>query len=104
MGIGSGEPADVGRLLLAGLYHQAQIDEHAGRATDAATLLELAAQRFPADEAVQILAAESLLVDRHDPAAALTALRKITVPKEERRWRFRHGWLMAEAFEALGQT
>jgi uncharacterized membrane protein len=104
IGIRSGEPADVGRLLLAGLYHQAQLDETAGRAADATMLLELAAQRFPADDAVQVLAAESLLVNRHDPAAALTALRKITIPKEERRWRFRHGWLMAEALEALGQT
>src|SRR2546425_1330126 len=53
VGIRSGDPADVGRLLLAGLYHQAQLDEKAGRSADAATLMELAARRFPSDEAVQ---------------------------------------------------
>src|ERR1043166_4159062 len=42
IGIRSGEPADVGRLLLAGLYHQAQLDENAGRTMDAAALRELA--------------------------------------------------------------
>ena len=90
--------------MLAGLYHQAQLDEKAGRSADAATLMELAARRFPSEEAVQVLAAESLLVDRHDPAAALATLRTITVPKGERRWRFRHGWLTADALDALGQT
>jgi len=104
VGIRSGEPTDVGRLLLAGLYHQAQLDERVGRSDDAATLLELAARRFPADPAVQILAAEALLVDQHNPAAALAALNKITIPTDERRWRFRHGWLTADALGALGQT
>ena len=66
--------------------------------------MEIAARHFPSDEAIQVLAAESLLVDRHDPTAALAALRKVTVPTEERRWRFRHGWLTADALDALGQT
>ena len=104
VGIRSGDPADVGRLLLAGLYHQAQLDEKANRSADAAILMEIAARRFPSDEAVQVLAAESLLVDRHDPAAALAALSKVMVPTDERRWRFRHGWLTADALDALGQT
>jgi len=104
VGIRSGDPADVGRLFLAGLYHQAQLDEKAGRSADAALLLEIAARHFPADAAVQVLAAESLLVDRHDPVAALAALRKVTVPTAERRWRFRHGWLTADALDALGQA
>jgi uncharacterized membrane protein len=104
VGIRSGDPADVGRLLLAGLYHQAQLDERAGRSDNAAALMEIAARRFPADPAVQILVAESLLVDRRDPAAALATLGKIAVPKEERRWRFRHGWLTTDALETLGQA
>src|SRR5438876_10513042 len=66
--------------------------------------MEGAAGHFPADAAVQVLAAECLHVDRHDPTAALAALRKVTVPTEERRWRFRHGWLTADALDALGQT
>src|SRR5262249_45952254 len=58
VGIQSGDPADVGRLFLAGLYHQAQLDEQAGRSAEAALLLESAAHHFPADAAVQGLAAE----------------------------------------------
>jgi uncharacterized membrane protein len=51
VGIHSGNPEDVGRLLLAGLYHQAQLDAHTGRLDDAAALVRLAAQRFPSDPA-----------------------------------------------------
>jgi len=43
VGIRSGDPEDVARLLLAGLYEQADVDEKVGRGGDAATLLELAA-------------------------------------------------------------
>ena len=53
---------------------------------------------------MQILAAESLLLDRRDPGAALAVLGKVEVPETERRLRFRHGWLMADALETLGQT
>lgn len=104
IGIRSGEPEDVERLLLAGLYHQARLDERAGRSADAAALVETAAQRFPTNAAVQIVAAESLLQDRHDAKGALTILRKLDVPETDRRLRFRHGWLMADALESLGQT
>ncbi len=104
VGIRSGDPADVGRLLLAGLYHQAQLDERAGRADDAAALIELAARRFPAEPAVQVLVAQSLLEHRHDPATALAVLRRVEPPAAERQLRFRRDWLSADALEALGQT
>jgi uncharacterized membrane protein len=104
IGIRSGDSEDVGRLLLAGLYHQAQLDERAGKSDEAATLLELAARLFPSDPAVQLLAAESLFTNRRDPGAALTALDRIAVPKEERRLRFHQGWLTADALTALGWT
>jgi len=104
VGIRSGHPQDVGRLLLAGLYQQAQLDERAGRSEDAAALSEAAVRRFPTNVAVQVLAAESLLQERHDPQAALTLLRQSVVPKDERQLRFRHGWLTADALDALGQT
>lgn len=104
VGIRSGDPNDVERLLLAGLYQQAQLDERTGRPEDAAALIEVAAQRFPHNAAVQVLAAESLLRDRHDPQAALALLRKSVVPPDERQLRFRHGWLTANALDALGQT
>ncbi|MGE0823912.1 MAG: DUF2231 domain-containing protein [Candidatus Binatia bacterium] len=104
VGIRSGESVDVQRLLLAGLYHQAQLDERAGNADEAADLLALAGRLFPSDPAVQLLAAESLLMDRHDPAAALSALGKMVVPQNDRQLRFRYGWLTANALDALGQT
>src|SRR5262245_59038452 len=39
VGIRSGDPKDVERLLLAGYYHQAQSDRKAGNAAAAATLM-----------------------------------------------------------------
>jgi uncharacterized membrane protein len=104
VGIRSGTAEDVGRLLLAGLYHQAQLDARAGRLEDAAALIEVAARRFPDDAAVQVLAAESLLQDRHDPQTALALLQRSVVPQDDRQLHFRQGWLTADAFDALGQT
>jgi uncharacterized membrane protein len=100
VGIRTGAPADVGRLLLAGLYHQAQADRAAQRPEDAAALVDLASHRFPSDPAVQLLAAESLLLDRKDAAAAAAALAGISVPRDDRRLRFRRTYLLADALEA----
>jgi uncharacterized membrane protein len=101
VGIRSGDPEDVGRLLLAGLLEQAELDEKAGRAEDAANLLEMAAHRFPADPAVQVRAAEALLEDRHDPARALEILERLGPTPDEARLRFRRAWLTADALDAL---
>ena len=103
VGIRSGDPKDVARLLLAGLFEQADVDEKAGRAGDAATLLEIAAQRFPADPMVQVRAAEALLEDRHDPARALEILERLGPTPDEARLRFRRAWLTADALDALGR-
>lgn len=103
VGLRRGEPEDVGRLLLAGLYHQAQIDRQAGRAEEAAGLLDLAARRFPNDVEVQLLAAEAQLVDRKEPAAALAALGRIRIPADKTRLRIRHALLLADALVASGQ-
>jgi uncharacterized membrane protein len=102
VGIRSGAPEDVGRLLLAGLYHQAQLDRKAQRPEQAAALIELAAQRFPVDSDVQLAAAESLLLDRKDAAAAAAALERISVPPDDRRMRIRRAFLLADALEAKG--
>jgi len=102
VGIRTGAPEDVGRLLLAGLYHQAQLDRKAQRPEDAAALIELAARRFPSDPNVQVLAAESLLLDRKDAAGAVAALARISVPPDDRRLRMRHDWLLADAQVATG--
>jgi uncharacterized membrane protein len=102
VGIRTGAPEDVGRLLLAGLYHQAQLDRKAQRPEDAAALIALAARRFQADPGVQLAAAESLLLDRKDAAAAVAALERISVPPDDRRLRMRRASLLADAFEKQG--
>jgi uncharacterized membrane protein len=103
VGIRSGKPEDVARLLLAGLYEQAEVDEKAGRGGDAASLLEIAAKRFPADNAVQVRAAEALLEDRKDPRGALEILGRPGPTADEPSLRFRRGWLSADALDALGR-
>jgi len=103
VGIRSGDPEDIARLFLAGLFRQAELDEKAGRAGDAASLLEIAARRFPADPAVQVRAAEALLEDRNDPAGALEILGRLEPTPEDPRLRFRRGWLTADALDALGR-
>ena len=103
VGIRSGDPEDVARLLLAGLVEQAELDEKAGRAGDAANLLEMAAHRFPADPAVQVRAAKALREDRHDPARALEILERLGPTPDEARLRFRRAWLTADALDALGR-
>jgi uncharacterized membrane protein len=103
VGIRGGDPADVERLLLAGLYQQAQVDRQAGRRAAAAALLAQAAERFPGNAEVQLVAAQSLLVDRQDATAALAALKEIAIPREDRDLRVRHTLLTADALEAAEQ-
>jgi uncharacterized membrane protein len=103
VGTRSGDPEDVGRLLLAGLYQQAQVDRREGRAEQAAALIEVASRRFPANVEVQLLAGESMLLDRKDPQGALAALRQIDPPRDNRQLRMRHALLTADALAADGQ-
>jgi len=103
VGIRSGDPKDVERLLLAGYYHQALADRAAGRAEQAATLIAQAAGRFPAHVEVQMLAAESHLVDRKNPQAAIDALTAVQVPDDSRSLRTRKATLLADAYEAAGR-
>jgi hypothetical protein len=102
VGVRSGDPADVGWLLLAALHHQAALDERAGRAAAAARFRLLAARRFPDEPGVQLDAAAALLHDRHEPGRALALVRAIAIPTDDRDLRFRHGWLEEEALEAMG--
>ena len=103
VGVQRKDTADVGRLLLAGLYHQADVDRKAGRPEDAAALVDLAARRFPGDVEVQLWRAESALVDRKDAAAATAVLAGITPPADQPRLRVRHAILLADALVASGQ-
>ena len=103
VGIRSGDPKDVERLLLAGYYHQALAERNAGRADQAADLLSAAAARFPADPEVQMLAADSLLRDGKDPQGTLDALARVTLPPGNRFIAFQHATLQADAYEAIGR-
>jgi uncharacterized membrane protein len=104
VGIRSGEPEDVTRLLLAGLYHQAQLDRREGRPADAARLVDEMTRRFPDDLDVQMLSAESLLLDRKDAEGALLALDRISVPQDSRRLVSRHGVLRSDALREAGHV
>jgi len=103
VGTRSGDAQDVGHLLRAGLYQQALVERKAGRPQEAAALFEMAAKRFPTDVDVQLANADSLLVDRKDPASAIKALQAITPPSSNRFMRIRHAMLTADALEAAGQ-
>lgn len=102
VGVRSGEPEDVDRLLLAALYHGAVRDREEGEAAGAAILLEEMARRFPGDVEVALLAAESLVLDRGDGAAALALLRRVPAVGEPPRTRLRRGLIMADAFAVAG--
>ena len=102
VGIRSGNPDDVGRLLTAGLYHQAMLDRKAGRAADAARLIDQLAQRTPQDTTVQLLVIESLILDKQDGKAALAALARFPARPDSRFVRFRVGLLRADAYAAAG--
>lgn len=103
VGIRSGDPQDVGRLLLAGLYHQAQLDRREGRSSDASGLFTEMARRWPNDTSVRLLAAESLLRDRRDAQGALAARDAITLPATSTRLIAQAGGLRADALIAAGR-
>lgn len=103
VGIRSGDPKDVERLLVAATYHQAQVDRKAGRAGDAGSLIAMTAKRFPSDPEMQMFAAESLLVDQKNPQGALDTLAAVAPPDGNRILIGRKATLQADAYEAAGQ-
>ncbi|HLE70861.1 MAG TPA: tetratricopeptide repeat protein [Vicinamibacteria bacterium] len=62
------------------------------------------ARRFPDDLEVQMLAAESLLLDGKEAEGAIAALDRISVPGENRRLVLRHGILRADALQGAGRA
>ena len=102
VGIRSGDPADVKRLLVAGLYHNARVARDSGHKEEAARFTEELARQMPADMGVRLLAIESMIEDRDDPRAALVTLAGSEFPANDVRLQVRKGMLVAEAYQALG--
>jgi len=102
-GLRTGDPADVDRLLMAGLYTQSVNDRKAGRHSDAARLVSEMAMRAPTDTTVKFLHVESLLLDSKDYPAALAAAAAVSVDSTNARFRTRKASLMADIFIAMGQ-
>jgi uncharacterized membrane protein len=103
VGIRSGEPQDVQRLLIAGLYQQARAARAAGHPDEAQRLTEELVRQAPNDPGVTMLSIESVIRDRKDPHAALTALAALTVPEDNPRLAIQKGLMQSEALAAAGQ-
>jgi len=104
VGIRSGNPEDLNKLLTAGLYHNAVRDRSDGRPEDATRLIAEMARRAPGDPSIQFLAIESRLVDQHDPEGTLAALDHFALPEGDRGLHLRAGILRADALHASGQA
>jgi uncharacterized membrane protein len=103
VGTRSGDPEDLGHLLVAGLFYGARVARDSGRAEEAARLTDELARRMPNDTTVKFLAIESRIRDRKDPEGALADLAALHVPAENPRLAVRHGLLTAQALAAAGQ-
>ncbi len=102
VGIRYGDSTDVGRLLVAGLYQQAMHDRAAKRPEAAAQWFELLASRFPENPAIQLLRAESLVLDRKDGKGALAVLAQVTLPQDNPLLVSRRELIKADAYLAAG--
>jgi uncharacterized membrane protein len=102
-GLRTGDTADIGRLLAAGLYQQAMVDRARHESAGAAALIDELARRTPGDTAVALVRVESLLRDRGDPNGALAALAALNLPADNPRLAVRSGMLAADAWAAAGQ-
>ncbi len=103
-GLRTGDPEDVERLLLAGLYQQAMADRRAGRKEDAARLFDEMERRFSTGNTVRLLVAESRLLDRGDAAGALAAVDAIQMEESADRLKVQRATLRTNILLALGQT
>jgi len=100
----TGDPADVNRLLIAAAHHQANADRQAGRLLEAASLVEMVADRFPEHLELQLARVASILEDRKDATAALARLDGIRVPTDDPRLRVRAGLLRSDALAVHGDV
>ncbi len=103
VGIRSGDTADVRRLLVAGLYHNAVMEREANRPEAAHALFTLLNQADPGPLTF-VLRAESFLRDAQDPTITLSMLRSWEPPADSPGLGVRRGMLMADAFEAMSMA
>jgi uncharacterized membrane protein len=104
VGIRSGDSTDVNRMMLAAMYDRAQLYRTQKNADGAADAFAKLAAQFPADQTVQLLAAESLIQDKKDFTGALAALKRMPAPGDSDRTRTRYETDRADAFAGAGQT
>ena len=102
--IRSGDPADVNRLFVAGVYQQALQDREQGRGEQGAALLDMAAARFPDNTELHLLTIEWATDVRQDPASALRKLDELRLPSDNVRLRVRAGIARANALAAQGNA
>ena len=67
-------------------------------------MIDEMARRFPDQLDVQLLSADSTLLDAKDAEGALVALDRISVPQDIRRLVRRHGTLRADALAQAGRA
>ena len=103
VGTRSGDTADVNRLYLAGVYQAAQQARAQHDSARAAALFAQLEREFPNDTNVRLLAIESLVRDKDDGRAALTALSRFPVRADDRRQQLRIGFLKVDAYVAAGK-
>jgi len=102
VGTRSGKPEDIQHLLVAGLYNGARADREAGDTAGAVRLTEELARQMPGDPGVGFLVVRSVLTDRHDPAAAMTALDSLALPADNPRFVLQAAMLRSDIFVAMG--
>ena len=102
IGTRSGDPKDVSRLMVAGLYQQALLDRQANKGAEGAALIDLAAARFPENLELQLMSIEWTTEVKQDPAGALQRLDALSVSQAENRLRTRAGLARATALKAQG--
>lgn len=103
IGTRSGDSTDINRLVMAATYDRAMLSRtQKNYAGAAAGFAELAA-KFPQDQTVQIMAAESMITDKKDFAGATLALAKMGPPPDTARTYNRYQIARANAYLGAGK-